>query len=108
MPEWYGVAGSKFNVVFDNESVRNSFDLFVPFFASSYFKCILSNPKIGYRRSNNIMIDSHLIEKERFTDISYFGVPRSEVVYQICIVKIDFFHFTQSAYPPGIITELGD
>lgn len=41
MPERNRIAGSELDVIFDNESIRDTLNLFFPFFTPSDFKCIV-------------------------------------------------------------------
>lgn len=48
MPERYRIAGSELDVVFDDESVRDTFNLLVAFLAASDFKSVVIDAKIRY------------------------------------------------------------
>ena len=92
MPERDDIAGCKFYIVFYDKSVRDIFYLFFSFLASPDFERVVINPEIGYRGSYYVMIDSRLVEEKSFTDISNLGFFAPEVVYQVRVVKIYFFH----------------
>lgn len=73
MPERDRIAGSELDVIFDNESIRDTLNLFFPFFTPYDFKCIVLYHEIGNGRGDYIVIHSHLIEKKCFPDISDFS-----------------------------------
>ena len=108
MPERYRIAGSELDVIFDDEGIRNSFNLFFSFLAPPDLEGIVVDHKIRNGRGDYIVIHPHLIEEEGFPDISDFGFIPSEIIDEVCIVQINLVHFTQSSNSAGIIPKLSD
>ena len=108
MPERYRIAGSELDVVFDDESIRNTLDLFFPFLTPADLECIVIDHKIGNGRGDYVVVHPHLIEEEGFPDIADFGFIPSEIIDKVCIVQINLVHLTQPPNPTGIVPKLSD
>lgn len=108
MPERYRIAGGELDVVFDDESVRDAPDLFLPFPAPSDLERKAVDHKVGDGRGDYIVTHPHLVEEEGFPDIADFGSLSPEIVYQVRIVEVYLIHFSQSAYSARVVAKLRD
>lgn len=93
MPKRYRVSKSKFDIIFYNKCIRESFNLLVSFFTSSNFKRITIYAEIRSGRGDDILVYPHLVKEKGFADIPDLAVFACQAIDQICVVKIYFFDF---------------
>ena len=65
-----------FNIIFDDETVRNDFDLLFAFFASTDFERVAIDAEIGSFRGSDIMVYTHLVIEEGLSQVADVDLRR--------------------------------
>lgn len=85
---------SLFNTLYLTQSLRTTTDL----------KNSLSDTVVSDRRGNNRIVHSHLVKEECLSHITHINLTFCQRIDDICIIKINLIHLTQTTDAPRIVS----
>ena len=88
---------AEFDVVSHYNAVGIIFQLPLSFLRSSYFKYVVIDAEISILRSDNVVIDTHLVVEESLTDTAYIGITTLQSIHKIGIVDEYLLYLSQAS-----------
>lgn len=95
MPKGNDVEHGELYIVFYDETSVGLFDLLLPFVATANLKGEISYLKICNARKRDFVLEACLVEEKGFTHIAKVCVFRTQIVDEVCVVKIDLLNFSE-------------